>query len=221
MDDEDDPAEFSTPMTVMGTPLTLTVSPTGSRGPKSSCAVVGARTVTAASVATSWWLKNLPSERVRPRTDSQSTVEPTTVVVQLADPAVRVSEDETVGATALMSGATRLEAKALPSATVKVEAEPNPPRIPLLEVELPGETVSRLVPKAEISEATWAWAPSPSPTVMITAAMPMRMPSTVRAERIRCVRIASRPVRNVSSQLIVAHLPRSGRRRQRVHLGCA
>ncbi len=69
------------------------------------------------------------------------------MVVQLVVPATRVSDSEVVGATASMSGATVLEARAVASPTVRVEAEPNPPRIPELEVVLPGETVSRLEPE--------------------------------------------------------------------------
>ena len=72
---------------------------------------------------------------------------PTTVVVQLAVPAVRVSDDCVVGATALMSGATALEDSASASAMVKVDAVPNPPRMPAVEVELPGEMVKMLVPE--------------------------------------------------------------------------
>jgi hypothetical protein len=37
---------------------------------------------------------------------------------------------------------------------VSVEAVPNPPLIPLFEVELPGETVRRLVPSEVISDPT-------------------------------------------------------------------
>ncbi len=64
---------------------------------------------------------------------------------------------------------------------MSVDAVPSASRMPVLEVELPGEMVSTLEPSAVISEVTWPWAPSPSPTVRITAAMPIRMPSTVSA----------------------------------------
>ena len=74
------------------------------------------------------------------------------MVVQLLDPAVSVSEEERTGATALISGATVFDDSAVASASVRVEAEPKPPRIPLVEVELPGEMVSRLVPRALICE---------------------------------------------------------------------
>ena len=79
---------------------------------------------------------------------------------------------------------------------------PSPPRTPVLLVELPGETSSRLLPSALICELTFCWAPSPRPTVSTTAAMPIRMPSVVSPDRSRCERIASQPVRRVSSQLI-------------------
>ena len=63
---------------------------------------------------------------------------PTTVVVQLVVPATRVSVCESAGATAPMSGATTLESSAVASPTVRVEADPKPPRIPVLDVVLPG-----------------------------------------------------------------------------------
>ena len=91
---------------------------------------------------------------LRALTDSQSTVLPVTVVVQLDVPAVRVSEEPTVGATASTSGATVCEARESASAMVKVDAEPNPSRMPELDVVLPGVTVSRFVPSAEISDVT-------------------------------------------------------------------
>src|ERR1700679_3430496 len=115
---------------------------------------------------------NRPWVTLRLRTVSHDGVVPTTVDVQLLEPAVRVSEDESTGATALMSGATVFDDKAVASPSVKVEAEPKPPRTPLVVVELPGEMVSRLVPSALISELIWSWAPCARPTVRITAAMP-------------------------------------------------
>src|ERR1700737_3012855 len=111
---------------------------------------------------------NRPSVRERPRTVSQEGSVPTAVVVQLVVPATRLSLIETAGATAAMSGATTLEARAAESPTVRVEADPKPPRIPELDVVLPGVTVRRLEPRAEIWEVTCCWAPSPSPPVRMT-----------------------------------------------------
>ena len=74
-------------------------------------------------------------------------VVPTTVVDQLPLPAMSVSVACVVGATALMSGATTGEDSAAALATVNVEAEPKPPRMPAADVVLPGEIVSRFVPK--------------------------------------------------------------------------
>ena len=128
-----------------------------------------------------------PSVIERPRTVSHDGLVPTTVVVQLVVPATRVSDSELVGATAPMSGATVFEASAAASPAVSVEAEPNPPRMPELDVVLPGEMVRRLVPSAAIWELTCCWAPSPSPTVRITAAIPIMMPSTVSLDRSRWV----------------------------------
>ena len=71
-----------------------------------------------------------------------------------------------MGATALMSGATTgLDPAPTTSDVVSVEAVPSASRMPVLEVELPGEMVSTFEPSAVISEVTWPWAPSPRPTV--------------------------------------------------------
>jgi hypothetical protein len=152
---------------------------------------------------------NLPWARVSPRTVTHVGVEPTTVVVQLLVPAVSDSSDSVMGATALMSGATVGDDSAVSSAVVKVEAVPKASLMPVLDVVLPGVMVSRFVPSEVISELTCAWAPSPRPTVKMTAAMPIRIPSTVRNDRNRWVRTPLRPVRSVSSQLI-ARSPGSG-----------
>ena len=150
---------------------------------------------------------NRPWVTVRPRTVSHFGVVPTTVDVQVFEPANRFSGDATVGATAWTSGATVFDDKAVTSASVRVWAEPNPPWKPVDEVALPGDTVSRLVPRALISEVTLSWAPCPRPTVRMTAAIPIMMPSTVSVDRSRWVRTASNPVRRISSQLIGLPLP--------------
>ena len=93
---------------------------------------------------------------VRARTVSQLGVLPTTEVVQLVEPLVRLSDRLVVGATAATSGATVCEASAVASETVSVDAEPDPPRTPELLVVLPGVTTNRLVPSALISEVTCA-----------------------------------------------------------------
>ena len=85
---------------------------------------------------------------------------------------------------------------------VSVDAEPSASRMPLVDVVLPGVIVSTFEPSALISEVTWPEAPSPSPTAMMTPAMPIRIPSTVRKERSRWLRTPFTPVRSVSSQLI-------------------
>ncbi len=150
---------------------------------------------------------NRPSVIERPRTVNHEGSVPTTVVVQLVVPATRLSDSDVVGATAAMSGATVFDDSAVASPTVRVEAEPNPPRMPELEVVLPGEMVRRLEPRAVISELTCCWAPSPSPTVRMTAAIPIMMPSTVRPDRIRLDTTASSAVRKVSTTFIPDRLP--------------
>ena len=154
---------------------------------------------------------NRPCATVRPCTLSQGGVDPCTVVVHVLEPATSSSEDDVTGATALMSGATTGEASAEESDMVNVDAVPSASRMPALEVVLPGVMESRLVPSAVISELTWAWAPSPNPTVRMTAAMPMRMPRTVRPDRSRWLQTPLRPVLMVSSQLTGCS-PRSARR---------
>src|SRR5664280_195096 len=199
---DEEPTVLSTPMTDIGCPAMLTVWPTGSRNPNSSWAVVAPSTATSARVARSWAAMNLPSVIDRPRTVSHEGSVPTTVVVQLVVPAARLSDTVEAGATALTSGATTFDERAAASPTVSVDAEPNPPRIPALEVVLPGVTVRRFEPSAEIWELTCCCAPSPSPTVRITAVMPIMMPSTVSAERRRWETTASSPVRKVSRTFI-------------------
>ena len=82
---------------------------------------------------------------------------------------------------------------------VSVEAEPKPPRTPVVLVVLPGETISRLLPSdRDLGAHLPAGALSPRPTVRITAAIPIRMPSMVSPERSRWLRMASQPVRSVS-----------------------
>ncbi len=129
---------------------------------------------------------------------------PVSVVVQLVSSWVSETVLEATGAMAWMSGATSCELRAAASACVSVEAEPKPPRAPVLFVLLPAEITRMFVPSALSCCRTWALAPAPSPTVRITAVMPMRMPSMVNAERSRCVRTASPAVRKVSSQLMDA-----------------
>ena len=108
------------------------------------------------------------------------------------------------GATASMSGAAALDRSVSASCSVSVDADPNPPRTPADDVELPGEITSRLVPSALMSSCTWARAPWPMPTVSTTAVIPMRMPSIVSAERSRCERTASVAVWSTSRQFMQA-----------------
>src|ERR1019366_3328149 len=223
-----EPLGASTPMTVNGVPAMVTDWPTTSVEPKSSVAVVAPSTTTEAAEAWSALDRKTPLDMVRARTDSQDGVVPATVVVQLLVPATRDCELDVDGATAAMSGATTGDARAAASAWVRVEAEPNPPRRPVVLVVLPGEMINRLVPRASTCAVTCCWAPIPRPTVRITAAIPMRIPSTVSAERIRWLRIASRLVRSVSNQVMMTPPKRplrSGRSRQspnrRVAARCA
>src|ERR1700742_4683824 len=145
---ESDPAEVSTPTTSYGTSLMVTCWPTGSIPPNSSDAVSDASTVTAAECASSDAGMKRPDDRLRPRTESQLGVVPTTVVVQFVDPLSTSCELLCrTGATPPMSGADCLDARAAASAAVSVDADPNPPRTPLL-VELPGEMISRFPPSA-------------------------------------------------------------------------
>ena len=183
----------------------LTVWPSGSLCPNSLLAVVGPSTVTSATFFSSAAVRNRPSASVRARTSASSGVVPTTLVVQLAVPAVRVCPVIEIGATAAMSGAAVLDASAPASCRVSVVAEPSGPFTPPELVALPGVMISRLVPSALIWARICAEAPSPNPTVRITAAIPIRMPSMVSAERSRCERTASSPVRSVSRQFTGPH----------------
>ena len=156
-----------------------------------------------------------PDATPRERTVRQLTVVPVSVVVQLFDPAWSAADVAATGATAAMSGVAAPGRSAAASCSVKVEAEPNPPRVPDVVVELPGEITSTLVPSSLIWSWTFALAPWPIPTVSTTAVMPIRMPSIVNAERRRCVRTASVAVRNVSLQ-VTGPRPRSTARPRRL-----
>ena len=61
-----------------------------------------------------------------------------------------VSAAEQMAGESLESVMVNIAGGAPDSRTVSVEAEPNPPRIPVLLVELPGVTMSRLLPSALI-----------------------------------------------------------------------
>ncbi len=141
---------------------------------------------------------NLPADKVLERTVNHEAVLPTTEVVQLAEPFVNGSDEVFTPAMAPMSGAATLEASASASAVVKVETLPNPPRTPVVEVELPGDTISRLLPRALICAPTCCWVPNPSPTVRITALIPINMPSIVRPDLSRWHRMEFQLVRSVS-----------------------
>ncbi len=197
-------------MTVSGVPDTVTLCPTGLPTRNSSEAVSGPSTTTSAAASTSAWVKNRPTDRSRARTSVQDVVVPTNEVVQLVSPLTSETLEEVVGATAATSGATFSSSMVWASATVSVDAEPKPPRCPEESVVLPGETMSRLEPRALIWSSTSCCAPSPSPTVRITELMPMTIPSIVSIERSRWARMASTAARRVSVQLIGWH-PRAGR----------
>lgn len=84
-----------------------------------------------------------------------------------------------------MSGATVSVDNATASDRVRVEADPKPPRTPLVAVALPGVTIRRLEPSEEMALETLLDAPCPSPTVRMTAATPISRPRTVRQDRKR------------------------------------
>ena len=162
----------------------------------------GPRTTTAEAFVRSAEERNRPEVTPRERTADQLGVVPVRVVVQLVEPTTSDADVVDVGATDCTSGAVAGAARASASCCVSVDAEPKPPRVPVVEVELPGETTRMLVPSSLIWSCTLAFAPFPMPTVRTTAVMPMRMPSVVSAERSRCVRTASVAVRSVSRQVI-------------------
>src|SRR5450759_1882309 len=133
------------PMMVNVVPLTLPVCPRALQPPKTSVAVVEPSTATDAASLSSAVVKKRPSVRLRALTASQSGVVPTTLVVQFVLPAVNDCEPVTTGATRAMSGATTGLASALASRVVSVDADPRPPRIQLVLIELTGETMKRLL----------------------------------------------------------------------------
>lgn len=206
----EDDSGSRTPITSSAVPSRVTVSPTALRPSNSSVAVSGPRTTTAATCSSSSAVRKRPLVTSRDRTVFQASVVPVSVVVQLVSPTISEAVEVAVPATATTSGAASSPASASTSAVVSVDAEPKPPRAPVLSVELPGEITSTLVPSSSIWSRTSALAPWPSPTVSTTAPMPMRMPSMVSAERSRWVRTASMLVPKVSRQ--VTGVLRRGRR---------
>ena len=196
-----EPSVFSTPMTVTFCPPTVMVWPTALVEPSSWAAVVEPSTATELSEVTSAAVKNLPCATERARTPSHSAFVATTLLVHVVVPATRLCEPPLVGATRAMSGATLGSASTAASSMVRVVALPRPPRTPEELVVLPGVTLSRLEPSLLIWSVTCFWAPWPNPTVSMTAAIPMRMPNIVSADRRRRVRRESYAVRRVSSQV--------------------
>ena len=162
-----------------------------------------------------------PARRHRPGPHLAATsgVVPTTVVVQFVPFGGRAMSDVVdVGATARDVGRHRRVASIAASAVGEGgRGTASAAHAGEAGRARPGETMSRFEPSLSIWRATCCCAPWPRPTVSITAAIPIRMPSMVRAERIRRVRIASQPVRRVSSQLTGAPGParpcRAGGRR--------
>ena len=123
---------------------------------------------------------------------------PVTVVDQFLPLATTVTAERTSGATALRPPIWAEMAST--SASLKGGApavlSPGPRR-------WPGRTCSRLLPRLLIWSRT-AWvAPLPTVTMVITAATPMTMPSTVRKERSRLRRMARR-----ASRMELAHIRR-------------
>jgi len=200
------PASSRTPITVNSLPATLTGRPIGEPIGNSSPAVVAPRTATGAPASTSSEVKNRPSVTLRARTASQSGTVPTTSEVQVDSVDCSGARVVATGATATTSGTTDGSASTAASAGVSedVVAAPRKPANPLVE---PGLTMIRLEPRELICWVIAAWAPWPSPTVSITAAIPIRMPSMVSAERSRRAFSASKAVRAVSAHPITASLP--------------
>ena len=210
-----EPAEVSTPITVNEMLLMLTDCPSGSCCPNNSVATDDPSTMDVAVDAWSESVRKLPELTERDRTDSQDGVVPTTEAVQFVEPLTSASWLDFSGATPPMSGALLLSANAFASEIVSVEPDPNPPRTPAVLVVLPGVTISRLLPSDAIRAPTACWLPSPRPTVRMTAAIPIRIPSTVRVDRRACARTARNPVRKVSSHVMPA--PRATRLVSLIH----
>src|SRR5262245_43338307 len=128
----------STPITSSVTPLSATVWPRGfAAAPKSWVAVSGPSTMTECAPSTSLWSMNRPDDTERERTVDQAGIVPVNVVVQFVEFTTSDADDVDTGATVWMSGATDGSANAVASCWVSVEADPNPPRAPVAEVELP------------------------------------------------------------------------------------
>ena len=100
-----------------------------------------------------------PDVTSRERTSCQSAVVPVSVVVQLVVPCTSETDEVDAADDGGDVGGDVVEAMASTSDWVSVDAVPKPPRTPVLSVELPGETTSRLVPSSSICAWTSALAP--------------------------------------------------------------
>src|SRR6478672_1328638 len=96
---------------------------------------------------------NRPEVTPRERTTDQLGEVPVRVVVQFVEFSTRAADVVETGATDCTSGATERVASAVASCWVNVEADPKPPRVPVVEVELPGDTTRMFVPSSSI----WSW----------------------------------------------------------------
>ena len=124
------------------------------------CTVSGPSTTTAAAFVWSAAVRNRPEVTPRERTADQLGVVPVSVVVQLVEP---IDERRRRGRRRRDRLRRRERRRATPGrrrpAAVSVDAEPKPPRVPVVLVELPGETTRMLVPSSLIWSCTLAFAP--------------------------------------------------------------
>ncbi len=121
---------------------------------------------------------------------------PMTVVVSFSLPATTRADVDSWGAT---PATPESEPSAVASSRVSVVAEPNAPRV-APDVEAPGLTVSRFVPRPSSRLLMPDVAPCATETSATTDATPMMMPSMVSAVRSRPVpsRVSASPNRSRS-----------------------
>src|SRR5450759_359968 len=164
-------------------------------------------------------VKNLPLVIVRAVTSTQPGVVPTIDVDSEVDPLYAVVVVVETGATLRMSGQVFLSASAAASFSVsgvvnRVRLFAADPAFETVRPELAPEfTMIRFEPSLLIWLVICCCAPCPRPTVSMTEAMPIRMPSMVRAERILRPMTAVKAVRTVSRKVIRATLQRVVRHR--------
>ncbi len=210
----DCPLACSRPTTRQASAFRRIVLPTGFWVPKSWFRGVSPRMHSERPARSSVALNRRPSASSQFPASNQPFVVPVTTVCQFRLPKMAREPLWAVGATARRLPTCCAMASASAASKGRARAPPRPGPKPC-----PGRTMSRLLPRLAIRLVTSAVAPAPTVTMVITAATPMMIPSTVREERSTFRRIS----RSARSRAFQRFMQRSGdaRRTRGDHPGTA